>query len=724
LQVLKRKGSVRGLGRYDKAVDMWSIGVIMYILLSGSFPFDENDLLGQVEQHKNFPFHSLLHFYVVQIEKACYNFSGSEWDSISKPAKELITGLLTLDAGKRMTVKEAIKHRWITEEYSTKPSIAPLFGAARPSILAPKSPGSAGKANIKTPNSKALHSPAPAAKTPATATAAQNLKSYFNSPNKVAVAGAAAGSSAGAGTGSNDRTASNDKNKKEASSSKEATSKTGKAVRTVSKAFESPKPPASSNSADASSSSSSSNLARIGSLFWSNADASFMNRTKISPKVSLLALATSSAAVPPLSVPAFSSSSSAAAVSCSLPDAAGASSLPSPSSPACMSPMFPHMHGPTTDSSTIASAPENMDLEYSDCSYLSPPNPKGTHLHKVVHAAKSETAKNTSNHSGVTSTSSAGTSLFTQATGLKSDAGIALDHNGGSSATVSSAPSNANTSTKPPSAQKRQYNKRKNTVTGQLPGLTTGTTSSEANASKKDAAVSALAAAANSIEFVYDDIEEYSNDSFEEMDRPPPAKVKKTEDKHESRSAAAVPTTVSTPVESEGKKVKTGRGGDQAAGNTWGVATAKFPNSSVGPVVAKPSPQTIAADHGTPNDSHAGGTSTKKRPLDHPTTAAADGIAAVHAHSAKKAVPASITSPLNPAKRRPGTRINKSPDVADSVAMPLSTSSGSQTDSSSPGHIRQPRKLRVPVRNVSVLFPPKLEFVAKKKDKEASSGQT
>ncbi len=47
-QVLKRKNSVTGAGRYDTKADMWSIGVILFILLSGSFPFDEDNLLDQV----------------------------------------------------------------------------------------------------------------------------------------------------------------------------------------------------------------------------------------------------------------------------------------------------------------------------------------------------------------------------------------------------------------------------------------------------------------------------------------------------------------------------------------------------------------------------------------------------------------------------------------------------------------------------------------------------
>jgi serine/threonine protein kinase len=47
-EVLKRRNTVLGAGRYGKAADMWSLGIILYVLLSGTHPFHDNTLYEQV----------------------------------------------------------------------------------------------------------------------------------------------------------------------------------------------------------------------------------------------------------------------------------------------------------------------------------------------------------------------------------------------------------------------------------------------------------------------------------------------------------------------------------------------------------------------------------------------------------------------------------------------------------------------------------------------------
>ena len=46
--MLKRRNTVLGAGRYGKAADMWSLGIILYVLLSGTHPFHDNTLYEQV----------------------------------------------------------------------------------------------------------------------------------------------------------------------------------------------------------------------------------------------------------------------------------------------------------------------------------------------------------------------------------------------------------------------------------------------------------------------------------------------------------------------------------------------------------------------------------------------------------------------------------------------------------------------------------------------------
>jgi len=91
-EVLQNKG-------YDSgAVDLWSAGVILYILLCGFPPFYEEELPALFEQ----------------ILKARYDFPSPWWDSISTDAKNLVQGLLTIDPKKRLTAAQVMTHPWIT----------------------------------------------------------------------------------------------------------------------------------------------------------------------------------------------------------------------------------------------------------------------------------------------------------------------------------------------------------------------------------------------------------------------------------------------------------------------------------------------------------------------------------------------------------------------------------------------------------------------------------
>lgn len=90
-------------GYYDKKCDLWSLGVIMYILLGGEPPF-----MGEDDYET---------FDLVRIGK--YNYSGIQWNYVSKSAKELIDKLLTLDPKKRLSAEEALKDPWIVNNVSS-----------------------------------------------------------------------------------------------------------------------------------------------------------------------------------------------------------------------------------------------------------------------------------------------------------------------------------------------------------------------------------------------------------------------------------------------------------------------------------------------------------------------------------------------------------------------------------------------------------------------------
>ncbi|CAM9722100.1 unnamed protein product, partial [Ectocarpus fasciculatus] len=89
---------------YGTSVDMWSVGVIIYVLLAGRPPFNSRGAQNRLDEKILFRL----------IKTGNYNFEDDFWQEVSDDAKDLITKLLTVDPATRMTASEACKHRWLT----------------------------------------------------------------------------------------------------------------------------------------------------------------------------------------------------------------------------------------------------------------------------------------------------------------------------------------------------------------------------------------------------------------------------------------------------------------------------------------------------------------------------------------------------------------------------------------------------------------------------------
>lgn len=97
---------------YDKRCDLWSLGIIMYILLCGYPPFSGN-CGTQCGWNQGEPCNACQELLFHSIQDGHFDFPDTEWRDISGEAKDLISKLLVKDARQRLSAEMVLAHPWV-----------------------------------------------------------------------------------------------------------------------------------------------------------------------------------------------------------------------------------------------------------------------------------------------------------------------------------------------------------------------------------------------------------------------------------------------------------------------------------------------------------------------------------------------------------------------------------------------------------------------------------
>jgi serine/threonine protein kinase len=84
--------------KYGSACDIWSLGVMAYLLIDGDYPYsgkDQDELFASITSRNPPP------------------FKGASWDNVTEECKKFINDCLTFDQRKRPTAQKLLNHPWI-----------------------------------------------------------------------------------------------------------------------------------------------------------------------------------------------------------------------------------------------------------------------------------------------------------------------------------------------------------------------------------------------------------------------------------------------------------------------------------------------------------------------------------------------------------------------------------------------------------------------------------
>ncbi|CAI5495611.1 unnamed protein product [Closterium sp. Naga37s-1] len=142
---------------YNSAADMWSVGVVLYVMLAGYVPFYGPDLP---------------HVFLA-ICRGHPDLTGEAWEGVSDEAKQLVRALLSVDPAARPSACDLLSHPWLTAHMPAAASAAKAArdaaSAAVGDVLAPLACASSACASTTMPACPSFHAASPSSSLQSTA---------------------------------------------------------------------------------------------------------------------------------------------------------------------------------------------------------------------------------------------------------------------------------------------------------------------------------------------------------------------------------------------------------------------------------------------------------------------------------------------------------------------------------------------------------------------------